>query len=59
MVQNIFNQGYAGEIEEIRFAAITNPVLLKKKKNNKLTLPTYENIMEKPVSLAISCLYLF
>ena len=45
------------KLKEIRFAAITNPILLKKK-NNKLDLTTYENIMQNPVSLAISCLFL-
>ena len=44
--------------KEIRFAVIKNPILLKKI-NNQLTLPTYENIMQEHVSLAISCLYLF
>ena len=56
MVQYIFNKGYAGEIKRDTISCNTNSILLKKKKST--ILPTYEDKMQKPVSLAIPYLYL-
>ena len=56
MVQLIFNKGYAGEIKIYTIPSNNKSYSIEEKKNNKLILPTYEDIMQKPVSLAISYL---
>ena len=57
MIQYIFNSGYGGEIGRDKICCTNKSYSIEKK--NKLTLQTYENTMQKPVYLAISCLYLF
>ena len=58
VVQYIFIKGYTGEIERDKICCNNKSYSIDEKKN-KLTLPTYENIMQKPISLVISCLYRF